>query len=132
MGRTTVQDEATLLRTAGGKAGRRTARRRRSPETGEDGVEEEDGAAAEEPRRPERPRHVGEEAARVPGADGGGPAVWRGRGCRRISGGRRWRIIPCGRGRGRRGRRRSGRMTAAEEEEDTTTTMAADRGRKSG
>jgi hypothetical protein len=29
--RTTVQDEATMLRTAGGKAGRRTAWRRQSP-----------------------------------------------------------------------------------------------------
>jgi hypothetical protein len=40
------------------------------------------------------------------------------------------RRIPWGIGRGRRGRRRSGRMTAAAEEEDTTLTIAADRGRK--
>jgi hypothetical protein len=90
-------------RCSGQPAARRGGGRRGgggAPGAGEDGVEEEDGAAAEEPRRPERPRHVGEEAARVPGADGGGPAVWRGRGCRRISGGRRRRIIPWGRGRG--------------------------------
>jgi hypothetical protein len=29
-------------------------------------------------REPRRPRQVGEEVARVPGADSGGPAAWRG------------------------------------------------------
>jgi hypothetical protein len=29
-------------------------------------------------QEPRRPGQVGEEAARVPGADGGGPAAWRG------------------------------------------------------
>jgi hypothetical protein len=33
---------------------------------------------AAKPRRPGRPGQVGEEAARVPGADGGRPAAWRG------------------------------------------------------
>jgi hypothetical protein len=44
----------------------------RAPEAGEDDVEEEDGVedGAEE--------EVAEEAACVPGADGGGPAAWRG------------------------------------------------------
>jgi hypothetical protein len=46
-----------------------------APEAGEDGAKEEDGAAAAEPRRPGQVR---EEVARVPGADGGGPAAWRG------------------------------------------------------
>jgi hypothetical protein len=55
-----VQDEATMLRTPGGKVGRRPARRRRSP-GGRGGR-----------------RQVGEEVARVPGADGGGPAAWQG------------------------------------------------------
>jgi hypothetical protein len=54
-----VQDEATMLRTAGGKVGRRTV-------------------AAAEPQRPGRAGKVGEEAARVPGADNGGPTAWRG------------------------------------------------------
>jgi hypothetical protein len=128
-----VQDEATMLSTAGGKA---RGGGGGAPEAGEDGAMEEDGAAAAEPRRPGRtarrqspgrPGQVGEEAAHVPGADGGGPAAWRGPGRRRISRGRRRRRIPWGRGWGRRGRRRSGRMTAAAEE-DTTKTMAADRG----
>jgi hypothetical protein len=53
------------------------------------GVEEDVAAAVEpqrpgrrrggaEPRRLWRPGQVGEEAARVPGADGGGSAAWRG------------------------------------------------------
>jgi hypothetical protein len=68
LGRTTVQDEATMLRTNSGKAGGGVG----APEVGED------GAAVAEPRRPGRPGLVGEEAARVPGADSGGPAAWRG------------------------------------------------------
>jgi hypothetical protein len=83
-----VRDEATMLRTAGGKAERRTVWQRRSP--GGQG-----GRCG-----PVRPGQVGEEAARVPGADDGGLAEWRGRGCRRISGGRRRRRTPWGRGRG--------------------------------
>jgi hypothetical protein len=86
-----------MFRAAGGKAGRRTTRCRWSPEgrggrrggggrhdvgeapeAGEDGAKEEDGAAAAEPRRSGRTGQVGEEAARVPGADGGGPAAWQG------------------------------------------------------
>jgi hypothetical protein len=35
-------------------------------------------AAAAEPRRQGRPGQVEEEAAHVPGADGGGPMAWRG------------------------------------------------------
>jgi hypothetical protein len=152
LGRTAVrrpyqQDEVTMLM--------RGQRRRRSgrpgskargssggaPEVGEDDAEEEDGEEADA-------RGMG---IRSPGGRGRSgrkpPTFWgpttadrrhgggRGRrwvGGRRISGGRRWRRIPCARGWGRRGRRRSGRMTAAAAEEDTTTTMAADRGRKSG
>jgi hypothetical protein len=64
-----------MLWTVGGKAGGGGG----APEAGEDGVEEEDGtAAAAEPRRLGRPGQVGEEAARVPGANGGGPAAWQG------------------------------------------------------
>jgi hypothetical protein len=120
-----------------GRAARHAARSGggRAPEAGEDDAEEEDGEEADARsmgiREPQRPGQVGEEAAfwgstaadRRPGA---------GQGRRWISGGRRRRRIPWGRGRGRLGRRRSGRMTAAAEEEDTTTTMAADQGRKSG
>jgi hypothetical protein len=102
-----------------------------APEAGKDGAEEEDGAAAAETRFSGRPGQVGEEAARVPGADGGGPAAWRGRGCWRISGARRRQRIPWGRGRGAPRKRRTARMTAAAEEEEATTTTA-DRGRKSG
>jgi hypothetical protein len=108
-----VQDEATMLRTTGGKAGRRTVRRRQSPGGREAG-------------------EVGEEAARVPGADGGGPAAWQGA---RVSADfRRPAAVenPMGQRTGAPRKRWSGRMTAAAEEEDTTTTMAADRGRKSG
>jgi hypothetical protein len=57
----------------GGWGGRRGGGR--APEAGEDGAGEEDGTAAAEPQRPGQ---VGEEAACVPGADGGRPAVWRG------------------------------------------------------
>jgi hypothetical protein len=38
----------------------------------------ENSTAAAEPLRPGRTRQLGEEAAHVPGADGGRPAVWRG------------------------------------------------------
>jgi hypothetical protein len=55
LGKTTVQDEATMLRTAGGKAGGGGE----APEAGEDDAEEEDGVAAVEPRRPGRLRQVG-------------------------------------------------------------------------
>jgi hypothetical protein len=117
LGRTTVQDEATMLKTAGGKAGGSGA-----PEAGEDGAGKEDGVAAAEPRRPGQ---VGEEAARVPGADGGGPAVWRGaRASAEAGGGGEFCGAEDG---GRHRRRRSGRMTAAAEDEDTTMTMTADR-----
>jgi hypothetical protein len=102
-----------------------------APEVEEDDAEEEDGE-----EEPQRSGQVGEEVGRVPGAYGGGPVAWRGRGRRqvgrwRILGGRRWHRILWGRGLGRGGRQRSGRMTAAEGE-DTTSTMAADQGRKSG
>jgi hypothetical protein len=121
LGRTTVQDEATMLRMAGGRA----------PEAREDGAEEEeDGAAAAEPRRLGRPGQVGEEAARVFGADGGVAGGEGVSGFREAGGSGESRGAEDG---GPRGRRQSGRMMAAtEEEEDTTTTMAADRGRKSG
>jgi hypothetical protein len=55
LGRTTVQDEATMLRTAGSKAGGSD----RAPDAGEDSAEEEDGAAVAEPRRPGRSGQVG-------------------------------------------------------------------------
>jgi hypothetical protein len=112
LGRTTVQDEATILRTAGGKAGRRTARRRWSP----GGRGGSDGSGRKPP--PFRGPTVADRRRGL------------GRGCRRISGGRRGWRIPWGRGRGAPRKRRSGRMTAAAEEEDTST--MADRGRKSG
>jgi hypothetical protein len=50
----------------------------RAPEAGEDGAEEQDDTVAAESRRPGRPVQVGEEVARVPRADGGGPATWWG------------------------------------------------------
>jgi hypothetical protein len=61
-----------MLRTAGGKAGGGGCGG--APEAREDGAEEEDGAAAAEPQRPGQ---IGEEAARVPGADGDRQATWR-------------------------------------------------------
>jgi hypothetical protein len=110
-----VQDEATMLRTAGGKA--RGTRRRRSPggrggrhggggrrggggapEAGEDDAKEEDGAGGGG-----APGGRGRSGRKPPTFRG--PTVadrWHGggRGRRRISGGhRRWRI-PWGRGRG--------------------------------
>jgi hypothetical protein len=42
LGRTTVQDKATMLRTAGGKVGGGGE----APEAGEDGAEEEDDTVA--------------------------------------------------------------------------------------
>jgi hypothetical protein len=56
--------------------------RHRAPEAGEDSAEEEEGEQADVRsmgiREPRRLGQVGEEAARVPGADGGGPTAWRG------------------------------------------------------
>jgi hypothetical protein len=80
-----------------------------------------------EPRRPggSRPRSGGRR--RRTGSVAGGEGVGR---FREASGGRESRGAE---NEGCRGRRRSGRMTAAEEDEDTTTIMAAaDRGQKSG
>jgi hypothetical protein len=95
LGRTTVQDKATMLRGRqrspvgqGGQCGGGGALKARG-----DVAEEEDGAVAAEPRRLGRPEQVRVEATRVSGADGAELAAWRGRGLRRISGGRRrWRI----------------------------------------
>jgi hypothetical protein len=123
---------ASMLRTAGGKTEKRTARRRRSPggwggrrggggRRGSGGTPEarEDGAAAAEPRRPGR---VGEEAARIPGADGGGPMVWWGARVSADFGRPAAEENPVGQRTGAPRKRRSGRMTAT----------AADWGRKSG
>jgi hypothetical protein len=66
------------------RAARRAARGGGSgaPEAGEDGAEKEEGEEADVRsmgiREPRRSGRVGEEAARVPGADGGGPTAWRG------------------------------------------------------
>jgi hypothetical protein len=124
LGRTTVQDEATMLRTAGGKAGCGGG----APEAGEDGADDEDGAAAE-PRMPGKagagrggswPRSGGRRR-RTGGMEGGeGVGGFREAGSGRESRGAK--------DEGRRGRRWSGWMMTAAEEEDTTTTMAADRG----
>jgi hypothetical protein len=83
-------------------AGWQAARRRQSP--GGRGGRRGRGGRVGGTRRPGQ---VGEEADRVPGADGGGPATWWGRGHRRVGGrripgGRRRRRIPRGRGRGAR------------------------------
>jgi hypothetical protein len=100
--------EATMLRTVGRQGARRaaaaaepwrpgrTTRRRRM------GRRPTRGVGDQEPRRP---RQVGEEAARVTGADAADQRRGGGRGRRRvggrqISGGRRRRRIPWGRGRG--------------------------------
>jgi hypothetical protein len=130
-----VQVETTTLRTAG----RQGARRSPGGQGGRRGGGGCGGGLHEEygDQEPRRPGQVGEEAARVPGADGDGPVVWqRGEGIggsvdggfREAGGGGESRGAEDG---GRCGRRRSGRMTAAAVE-DTTTTMAAYRGRKSG
>jgi hypothetical protein len=71
--------EAAMLRMAGRQGARRAARQR-SPE-GLGGRREGGGWGGgrreeygdQEPRRPGR---VGEEAARIPGADSGGPTAW--------------------------------------------------------
>jgi hypothetical protein len=76
------------------------------------------------------PGQVGKEAARVPGADGGGPAAWRGARASTDFGSPAAAENTVGQRMGDRRERRSGRMTAAAAEEDTATTMAADRGRK--
>jgi hypothetical protein len=81
-------------------------------EAGEDGAEE-DGEEADARRMGRRsPGGGGGRSGRrspgathVPGADGGGPPAWRGRGRRRVGGrripgGRQWRRIPRCRGRG--------------------------------
>jgi hypothetical protein len=105
--------------------GRHGAWRRRSPggQGGRHGGGGWGGGRHQE--EPRRPGLVKVEAARIPGANDSGLA-----GGAMVSVGR-WTADsgnPGGKGRGRRGRRRLGRMMAEEEEEDTTTTMAADQG----
>jgi hypothetical protein len=71
-----VGEENCAGRGAGRPAARR-AGRGGALEAGEDEAEEDDTTVAE-PQRPGSPGQVGEEAARVQGADGGGPAAWQG------------------------------------------------------
>jgi hypothetical protein len=70
LGRTTVQGEATMLRTAGGKE--RSARRWKRSPSGRGGRRGGGRALGGRGRSGTKP------PARVPGADGGGPAAWRG------------------------------------------------------